>query len=82
MVYLALFKLLDQCRRANLGTALSWVCFAVSRQIMSRWAALLATALFLTLTYGKLYVLRWRRNLEKKYHHVVLQTVAQRKIIR
>jgi len=37
-----------------LGAALCWVCFAIARQIMSLWSALLATLLFLTLVYAKL----------------------------
>lgn len=37
-----------------LGMALCWICFSLSRQVMSRSAAILSTLLFLTLIYGKL----------------------------
>jgi hypothetical protein len=60
VAYLGLFKLfgpriwVTNALGLALGMALCWVCFSISRQIMSRWAALLATALFLTVVYGKL----------------------------
>jgi hypothetical protein len=60
VVYLELFKLfgprvwVTNALVLALGVALCWVCFSISRQIMTRWAAVLATALFLTLVYGKL----------------------------
>jgi hypothetical protein len=37
-----------------LGVALSWMCFSIARSMMNRASALLATALFLVLTYSKL----------------------------
>jgi hypothetical protein len=59
-LYLGLFSAFGPCIWVTnalvfvLGMALCWVCFSVSRQIMSRTTALLCTFLFLTLIYGKL----------------------------
>jgi hypothetical protein len=59
VVYFALFTLFGpQIWVTNalvlvLGMALCWACFSISQQIMSRWPALLAATLFLTLVYGK-----------------------------
>jgi len=58
--YFALFKLFGpRIWVTNIvvlvvGVALCWVCFSISRQIMSRWSAVLATCLFLTLVYTKM----------------------------
>jgi len=60
LFYFALFKLfgpriwVTNVVVLGLGVALCWACFNISRQIMGRGTALLATLLFLTLVYTKL----------------------------
>ncbi len=60
LVYFASFKLfgphlwVTNAMVVVLGVALCWICFAVARDIMDRSSALLASALFLVLVYGKL----------------------------
>jgi hypothetical protein len=59
LVYLALFKVfgpriwVTNAVVLLLGVALCGVCFSIARQIMDRHLALLATLLFLTLTYAR-----------------------------
>jgi hypothetical protein len=60
LVYLASFKLFGPYLWVTnaavfvLGVALCFICFAVARDMMDRSSALLASALFLVLIYGKL----------------------------
>lgn len=60
LAYLGLFKLfgprvwVTNAMVLFLGVALCWVCFKISRRILSRNAALLATLLYLALVYSRL----------------------------
>jgi hypothetical protein len=60
LVYLSLFRLfglhlwVTNAVVLALGIALCWACFALASEIMNRRSAVLATAVFLVLIYGKL----------------------------
>ena len=60
LIYLALFKVfglnvwVTNVVVLVLGVALCWLCFVLARELMEWRSALLATALFLVLIYGKL----------------------------
>jgi hypothetical protein len=60
LVYLAMFKAfglnvwVTNAVVLVLGVVLCWLCFALASELMERRSALLATALFLVLIYGKL----------------------------
>lgn len=60
LVYFGLFRVLGTHLWVTnafvlvLGVALCWMCFSIAREMMSRMAALCATALFLVLIYCKL----------------------------
>jgi len=59
LVYFALFKLfgfriwVTNALVLALGVAFTWMCFSLARDLMGRGSALLTTAVFLVIVYGK-----------------------------